>query len=123
MFVSSYEKLKFEFGSRDWIHGTPQHLVCAAIAGSSAGIITTPLDVIKTRIQTDKVLVQRGMLSAFQMAVSAIKKEEGMFGFTRGAMARALYFAPSAAIVWSTYEIVKRVFGIELEGSDDMVPI
>ncbi len=52
----------------------------------------------------------------------SIYSESGYAGFMRGGAARAVYFMPSAAIVWGTYEFVKQVFGIELE-DHDMLPI
>ncbi len=48
LFVSTYEAAKLEFSKRDWVHGTPQHLIAAGIAGAASGFLTTPLDVIKT---------------------------------------------------------------------------
>jgi hypothetical protein len=60
---------------------------------------------------------------AFVDAASSIYREQGLRGFLRGSGARALYFMPSAAITWSTYEIVKQLFGVELEDSEDMFPI
>jgi solute carrier family 25 iron transporter 28/37 len=46
--------------------------------------------------------------SAWQMS-RQIFREQGMFGFTRGAFARVLVHSPSVAISWTAYESVKRV--------------
>lgn len=48
------------------------------------------------------------MLNARQIA-SQIYQQEGLKGFMRGASARVIYFVPSAAICWTTYETTKRL--------------
>jgi hypothetical protein len=78
-------------------------------------------DSLVQRIQTSDGTV--GGFRALSEGYRAIHSEFGIRGFWRGAGARALYFMPSAAIVWSTYEIVKEVFGVELQEGDDMLPI
>ena len=40
--------------------------------------------------------------------IKSILQEEGLRGFTKGAIPRIMSQAPSAAISWSTYEIIKR---------------
>ena len=40
-------------------------------------------------------------------AAGAIWREEGYRGFSRGMMARMLIHAPSVAICWTTYEMMK----------------
>jgi hypothetical protein len=57
LFLSTYESVKLRFESADLLHGTPQHLVSAALAGALAGGVTTPLDVIKTVIFVDLVCI------------------------------------------------------------------
>ena len=43
----------------------------------------------------------------FKPAARAILESEGPKGFLRGVSARMLYSAPSAALVWLTYEYMK----------------
>ena len=40
--------------------------------------------------------------------IKSILNEEGLRGFTKGVVPRMLTQAPSAAISWSTYEIIKK---------------
>jgi solute carrier family 25 iron transporter 28/37 len=77
-------------------------IVSGSVAGAFAGLASTPLDVVKTRIQTGNIPARE--------AVTSIYESMGLKGFTRGALARVLYFTPSAAICWSTFEAIKRVF-------------
>lgn len=49
-----------------------------------------------------------GIQGARQIA-KQIYQSEGIKGFWRGATARVIYFVPSAAICWTTYETIKRL--------------
>jgi len=83
------------------------------LAGSGAGVVaaglTNPLDVAKTRLQTqgDVGGTYRGMFHALK----EIWKEEGPKGFARGISARMLFHCFSAGLLWSTYEYFKFIFG------------
>lgn len=94
------------------------HFFSTGISGMFAAVITQPLDVVKTRLQTQGIAAQmdaesaensarqvryRGMLSAARL----IHQEEGMRGLFRGTVPRLLFAAPSAALCWGTYEVVK----------------
>jgi hypothetical protein len=48
LFVSVYESVKLEMTRNNIVQGTPQHLISAGFAGAISGLLTTPLDVIKT---------------------------------------------------------------------------
>ena len=104
-------------------------------AGASAGVVaaavTNPLDVVKTRLQTQHLALApqsaqeaatatgagpcpRGPCPRTPLAytglvqgVAAVWREEGLRGFSRGMQARMLIHAPSVAICWTTYESVK----------------
>lgn len=84
--------------------------LCASGAGAIAGGITTPLDVIKTRIQTqgDKN-ASTGYRNALH-AGSVIAREEGLRGFWKGLSARVLWIMPGTAITFTTFEFLKQRF-------------
>jgi solute carrier family 25 iron transporter 28/37 len=81
------------------------HLLAGGVAGGVAGFATTPIDVIKTTLQTTpkQVTRVRGMWSATR----AVWAEHGAAGFFRGAVPRTLAFVPSTAICWACYEYFK----------------
>jgi len=90
-----------------WQH----HLVAGGIAGCIAGLISNPLDVIKTRIQTDP---RCGFVKTRHI-VQDIIQSDGYLGFLRGANARALYCMPSAALIWLTYDGLRLHFNIDID--------
>ena len=107
---AGYESFKLLLTGQDRAgeHGVGEELLAGGMAGACAGLVSTPLDVVKTRIQTQR----RGAGIRSQTAVQVMKniwRQEGVRGFMRGSSARVLYFMPSAAICWTTYETVKRM--------------
>ncbi len=78
------------------------HCVAGGLAGAFAAGITTPLDVIKTLLQTrglsqrDDIRNVRGLFHA----AAIVKKEFGWVGFMRGWRPRIITTMPSTAICW-----------------------
>lgn len=101
LFFASYERLKRMTQAVD----TSQMAGCAAGSAGIAAFLTTPLDVVKTRVQT-----QRNAYRGAIHAMTCIAREEGMASFLRGASARVLWLMPSTAITMSLFEYLKRRF-------------
>ncbi|KAM7257341.1 hypothetical protein ACFE04_013082 [Oxalis oulophora] len=93
------------------------HATAGAAAGAAAAVVTTPLDVIKTRLQCQGVrgCDRYASGSLWDVGKSIIKKD-GYRGLMRGWVPRMLFHAPAAAICWSTYEAGKSFFQ---ESNDD----
>lgn len=93
------------------------HCTAGGLAGGIAAAATTPLDVVKTLLQTrgtsseSEIRNARGLVQAS----SIIWRREGFKGFFRGMNARVVTAAPSTAICWSAYEVAKAYF-IRVEG-------
>ena len=82
------------------------------MAGGFAAAATTPLDVIKTLLQTRGTSTDREIRHARGLfgAAGIIWRREGAKGFFRGMNARVVTAAPSTAICWSAYEVAKAYF-------------
>lgn len=93
------------------------HCTAGGLAGGFAAAATTPLDVVKTLLQTRgtstdaEIRQARGLVEAGGI----IWRREGAKGFFRGMKARVVTAAPSTAICWSAYEVAKAYF-IRVEG-------
>ncbi|CAN6469725.1 unnamed protein product [Victoria cruziana] len=87
------------------------HVTAGVAAGSLAGVVTTPLDVVKTRLQCQGVCgCDRFTSSSIGNVIQMIVRREGYAGLIRGWRPRMLFHAPAAAICWSTYEAGKAFF-------------
>ncbi|KAI8338500.1 mitochondrial carrier domain-containing protein [Chlamydoabsidia padenii] len=85
------------------------HVMAGGLAGAMASSLTTPLDVVKTLLQTRGQSHDARIRGAtgFMDAVTIIKERYGVRGFFRGFKPRVLTHMPSAAISWSVYEYFK----------------
>jgi solute carrier family 25 iron transporter 28/37 len=105
----------------------PWYFISAGISGGIAAAATQPLDVIKTRLQTQDCLARDfapasseavppaqklssqliPKYNGFVMAAKMILREEGAAAFFHGLAPRVLYTIPAAAICWGTYDSIK----------------
>ncbi|KAI9280778.1 mitochondrial carrier domain-containing protein [Sporodiniella umbellata] len=102
-YFAVYEKMKKWMGS-----GTSQnYLLSSTVAGISSIILSTPLDIIKTRWQISAA--ENGKL--FRKGPLAIAKDmirnEGHLAFTRGLWARIIWGIPTTAISMTIFELLK----------------
>eukprot|EP01121_Diplochlamys_sp_Union-15-3_P022126 TRINITY_DN9326_c0_g1_i4.p1 TRINITY_DN9326_c0_g1~~TRINITY_DN9326_c0_g1_i4.p1 ORF type:complete len:295 (-),score=21.67 TRINITY_DN9326_c0_g1_i4:79-963(-) len=102
-----YEFLKSIFTNRLRLKpDTLVHFSSGALAGSFAAAVTTPVDVIKTRVQMGVDLDSRKTHNVFKTAMT-IFREEGLSGFAKGLVPRVVRVTPMCAIMISTYEFLK----------------
>ncbi|KAI9654883.1 MAG: Fe(2+) transporter [Alyxoria varia] len=78
------------------------HCVAGGLAGGVAAAVTTPLDVIKTLLQTRGAASDAEIRNArgLRGAATIIKQRDGLTGFTRGMRPRIITTMPSTAICW-----------------------
>jgi len=109
IYFTAYSHLK-----KDLFHETPDHkisisqlLIAGAIAGMPAAYLTTPADVIKTRLQVEARKGQthyNGILDA----TKTIYREEGFKAFFKGGPARIFRSSPQFGATLMAYEILQR---------------
>ncbi|XP_058188962.1 protein MITOFERRINLIKE 1, chloroplastic [Rhododendron vialii] len=111
---SSFEYLKTVVLLRTkQVHLEPvQSVCCGALAGAISASLTTPLDVVKTRLMTQGHgeavnKVAAAMVTGVSATVKQILKEEGWVGLTRGMGPRVLYSACFSAIGYFAFETAK----------------
>lgn len=78
-----------------------------ACAGAVACVITTPMDVVKTRMMTARGKMTHGNGTWWSTA-KHVWRESGPKGFMRGVTPRLLYKMPSSAIFLVAYEIASQ---------------
>lgn len=91
---------------------TPRLPRAGAAAGALTALLTTPLDLVNTRLQTQRIFTASGAaanLSGVVDAISRVAAEEGgPTALMRGAGLRAAQYAPSGLLFFCVYEAVKR---------------
>ena len=85
------------------------HCVAGAVAGGFAAGLTTPMDVIKTMLQTRGTSLdpQVRHVNGFVGGCQLLDQREGVRGFFKGVRPRVITTMPSTAICWSAYEFCK----------------
>ncbi|KAI8952475.1 mitochondrial carrier domain-containing protein [Xylaria longipes] len=88
--------------------GVVQLLTAGAIAGMPAAYLTTPCDVIKTRLQVE---ARKGdtNYTGLRHAAQTILKEEGFKAFFKGGPARILRSSPQFGFTLAAYEVLQSV--------------
>ncbi|GAA0164137.1 mitochondrial carrier protein [Lithospermum erythrorhizon] len=89
-----------------------QSVCCGALAGAISASLTTPLDVVKTRLMTQShgevnKKLAAAMYGGVQVTVKQILTEEGWVGFTRGMGPRVLHSACFSAIGYFAFETAR----------------
>ncbi|AET41656.1 citrin Ecym_8386 [Eremothecium cymbalariae DBVPG len=94
-------------------------LLSGGLAGMPAAFLTTPFDVIKTRLQIDPKKGESSYHGIFH-AVRTILKEEGIKSFFKGGPARVLRSSPQFGFTLAAYEIFHNLFPMPIkdEGYD-----
>ncbi|PHT50327.1 Protein MITOFERRINLIKE 1, chloroplastic [Capsicum baccatum] len=89
-----------------------QSVCCGALAGAISASLTTPLDVVKTRLMTQVHSEAANkaaavMVTGVSATVRQILKEEGWVGFTRGMGPRVLHSACFSALGYFAFETAR----------------
>jgi len=90
------------------------HFVASMIAGFMAAVVTSPVDVIKTRIMNQKIgssgenLVYKGTLDCCVQTVKA----EGLFGLYKGFFPNWIRIGPHTVITFIVFEKLRNLAGI-----------
>ncbi|GIL45476.1 hypothetical protein Vafri_2709 [Volvox africanus] len=85
----------------------------SVLAGFTSGLVTTPVDLIKTRIQVS--YKHDGATPTFGEVARQILREDGMAGFLRGAVPRMLNASLWGTCMVTVYEYLKRICAKEDE--------
>eukprot|EP00850_Spirogloea_muscicola_P003988 SM000016S01976 [mRNA] locus=s16:987099:989960:+ [translate_table: standard] len=82
-----------------------EEFVIGGTAGGISAVVTTPLDVVKTRLQVQGSPPKyKGWLDAF----ATIGREEGVRGLLKGYQARLTWFVPASAFTFLALELLHK---------------
>ncbi|KAJ5709583.1 hypothetical protein N7493_009874 [Penicillium malachiteum] len=118
IYFPTYAHLKSDFFGETATNklGVVQLLTAGAIAGMPAAYLTTPCDVIKTRLQVE---ARKGdtKYTGLRHCATTIWKEEGLKAFFKGGPARILRSSPQFGFTLAAYEVLQKA--LPLPGSHE----
>jgi len=123
IYFPTYNHLK-----RDYFGESPTkklgilHLLTAgAIAGMPAAYLTTPCDVIKTRLQVE---ARKGdtAYTGLRDAATKVWKEEGFRAFFKGGAARVLRSSPQFGFTLAGYEVLQGLLPLHSAAAEEAKP-
>ena len=96
------------------------HAVSAFAAATCATILTHPLDLCKTRVQTmtNNNNNNNKKVMTLQTVFKDVVRKEGVLALYRGVFARVLSVAPGSAISFYAYESIRKSGALRLEEDD-----
>ncbi|KAF3915122.1 Mitoferrin [Dactylellina cionopaga] len=100
--------------------GILQLLISGAIAGMPAAYLTTPCDVIKTRLQVEARKGETNYRGLVHCA-KTVYKEEGFKAFFKGGPARILRSSPQFGFTLAAYEVLQSMVPYPGSKKDDSV--
>ncbi|AAW42258.1 mitochondrial inner membrane protein, putative [Cryptococcus deneoformans JEC21] len=112
IYFTSYAHLKkdvFHEGHHGKVLSFGELLAAAGIAGMPAAYLTTPADVVKTRLQSQAragQTVYKGIIDG----LSKIFREEGLRTLFKGGLARVIRSSPQFAVTLACYELLHKHF-------------
>lgn len=112
IYFTAYAHLKKDFfgeGKRGKVLSFGELLLAAGIAGMPAAYLTTPADVVKTRLQTQAragQTVYKGVIDGFV----TIAREEGPRALFKGGIARVIRSSPQFGVTLACYELLHKHF-------------
>ncbi|XP_028753756.1 mitochondrial substrate carrier family protein E-like [Neltuma alba] len=116
LMVMFYEAMKevTEYGKQRWTSSSNWHvnsslegLVLGGLAGGLSAYLTTPLDVIKTRLQVQGSAIR---YSGWLDAIRNIWAMEGMKGMFKGSVPRITWYVPASALTFMAVEFLRDHF-------------
>ena len=121
IYFPTYNHLKRDFFGESPTKklGILQLLTAGAIAGMPAAYLTTPCDVIKTRLQVE---ARKGdtKYTSLRHCASTVFREEGFKAFFKGGPARVLRSSPQFGFTLAGYEVLQKL--LPMPGSQNEGP-
>ncbi|GAA0158423.1 mitochondrial carrier protein [Lithospermum erythrorhizon] len=112
--MTEYGKQNFFPDSGHLINSSVEGLLLGGMAGGLSAYLTTPLDVIKTRLQVQGPTAR---YNGWRDAVHKIWLTEGAHGMFRGSIPRIMWYIPASALTFMVVEFLRDHFNKRLDNT------
>ena len=116
-------RVRRQGGNADELTALPPAVtaVAGALAGCLAAVATHPLDLVKTRLQTQGAVAPVGaaLYAGVAGTLRAVAREEGARGLARGLSTRVTYNALFSAVGLAAFEAAKRAIAARRAEAED----
>lgn len=110
IYFSMYARLKYHLrDEKTGVISTSAIVPSAILAGSTAAFFTTPLDVIKTRLQAYGGSNEKTIAQTYKHIVTT----EGTTALFKGCLPRVLIMSPLFGITLTVYELLQNFLGVK----------
>eukprot|EP01120_Amphizonella_sp_Union-15-10_P002725 TRINITY_DN13026_c0_g1_i1.p1 TRINITY_DN13026_c0_g1~~TRINITY_DN13026_c0_g1_i1.p1 ORF type:complete len:301 (-),score=50.34 TRINITY_DN13026_c0_g1_i1:69-971(-) len=110
--LSSYDHIKHFFLNMGVKEGKNLQFISSIFAGFVCAVVTSPIDVVKTRVMNQQVSGAQLKYSSTWDCISKISKAEGLLGFYKGFLPNWMRIGPHTIITFLAYEHLRKLFGI-----------
>lgn len=111
IYFTAYSHIKRDLFGEDLVAGKSigaiQLLLSGAIAGMPAAFLTTPFDVVKTRMQVNSG--KTFQYKSIRDGLTRLLKEEGFKALFKGGLARVFRSSPQFGVTLLSYELLQRI--------------
>jgi len=111
----SYTRIKAKYYGIHEEDATPGNVTTAVLGASSGALgasIVYPLNVLRTRLQTQGTTMHPPTYTGFMDVAQKTFRNEGIRGFYKGLTPNLLKVAPALSITWVVYENMKDILGL-----------
>ena len=112
--IPSYDHTKHTLKNHGLMHeGLRLHIVSSMIAGFVTAFVTSPVDVVKTRVMNQRIKGEGVVL--YKSTIDCIAKtirSEGIFGLYKGFIPNWMRIGPHTIITFLIFEQLRRLVGM-----------
>ncbi|KAG9448903.1 hypothetical protein H6P81_008868 [Aristolochia fimbriata] len=109
--LTEYGKQNFQLNIDNYVSSSIEGLVLGGVAGGCSAYLTTPLDVIKTRLQ---VQGSTRRYAGWSDAIRRIWMVEGTRGLFKGSVPRIIWYVPASALTFMAVEFLRDHFNSDI---------
>jgi hypothetical protein len=109
IYFSCYDSVRSYLGAHTTVpEGLPTNVIAGLIAGTIASVTTSPLDLVKTRLQVQRSNPEIFDYNGLIDATLKIVKREGVTALFDGVSSRIMWLTPRFLVAMSMYDYVKK---------------